>query len=302
MLEPVEINVASSYSEVEAKLFSLDVSTFNGKDKCLIIEELEFVLGLRDIGKLVRKFLDKKKFPGPVIITSDDVYHRKLYDLRRRSEAIRLSRLKKSLIVKILRRVSSSEGITVSQQILESIAEESGGDARAALNDLQIVAASGSFDLIVRRNVRVYIYDFLDSIFTGEPGTEVSKKFSEVSVDYEMLLSWIYENVLHVTSNIKSLNEALRILSVADKFNWRARRVDWKYLKYLFAVLSYGLPSLKLKRRGYVRYSFPSVISTRASVRRKNIDDIIQILASKCHCSKRDALRIYRLFSSIGRI
>ncbi len=301
MLEPVEINVASSYDEVEAKLSSLGVSTFDGKDKCLIIEELEFVLGLRDVGRLVKKFLIKRKYPGPIIITSDDVYHRKMYDIRRYLEVIRLSRLRKPYIIKILKKVSISERVTVPPQIMEIIADESGGDARAALNDLQIVAASGSFDLTVRRNIRIYIYDFLESVFTGEPGSEVSKKFSEVSVDYEMLLSWIYENLPYVTSDIKSLNEALRILSVADKFNWRARRVDWKYLKYLFVIISYGLPSLKLKKR-YVRYSFPSIISTRASAKRGDIDDVTRILASKCHCSKKDALRLYRLFSSIVRI
>ena len=90
-------------------------------------------------------------------------------------------------IRKALERIAKDEGLTTKPETIETIADNAGGDLRAALNDLQ---AGG----ISQREREKDIFDLVRTIFKAEKYADV-KQALRGDIDYEIIKLWIDENI-----------------------------------------------------------------------------------------------------------
>jgi replication factor C large subunit len=144
-LEIIEMN-ASDFRNKEqinsvAGAASQQMSLF-GKSKLILIDELDGVAGRQDFGgiKAIENLIAETKFP--LIMTANDPFDKKFSSVRKKTEMLQFKLLEVNDIYKILKNICDNENIKYQEDILKKIARRNGGDARAAVNDLQILAGS----------------------------------------------------------------------------------------------------------------------------------------------------------------
>ncbi len=240
------------------------LSSKRGKMKLIILDEVDNIHKKEDTGgeaALIR--LLKRKPAQPIILIANEPY--KLSpQLRSLCEMVSFKRLTKQQIVKVLERIASKEGIRVEKSALLAIAENSGGDMRAAVNDFQALA-EGREELkaedifLTKRTQERDIFKVMQMIFkTSNPAVYSEAMLLDESP--EDIIHWVDEN-LPLEYSGKDMESAYRMLSRADIFLGRVRRRQyyrlWKYASYLMTV---GVQQMKEEpNKGFTRYRRPSV-------------------------------------------
>ena len=190
-------------------------------------------------------------------------------------------------------------------EILDLIIEQSRGDVRAALNDLQSVfdlgedmASSLSEDnetgkIGVREQGRV-IFDNLKKLFQDETDEKTLRIFDNSDLKLDEILLWVEENVT-LEYQGKALFRAIDALSRADIFKGRIYRQQyWRFLVYENFFLTAGISAAtQLKSNKFVSYKRPSRILKIWLANQKNarIKSIVSRYASLCHMSKKKAMK-----------
>ncbi|AGK60672.1 replication factor C large subunit [Archaeoglobus sulfaticallidus PM70-1] len=230
--------------------------------KVIILDEVDNIHKREDAGgerALIR--IIKKKPPQPLILIANDLYALSK-ELRGLCKLIQFRRLNVRSIAKVLKRICSIEGIKVEEGVLEEIAKNSGGDLRAAINDLQAVCEGKEFvkleDLaIAKRTQETDVFKVLQMIFkTDNDAYSASMLLDETPEDF---IWWVSENI-PLEMDGEELFRALSRLSRADIFLGRVRRRQfyrlWKYAGYLMTT---GIQVIKKERKGgFTRYKTPS--------------------------------------------
>ena len=114
-----------------------------GKGKLILIDELDGIAGRKDYGGIpaLVKIILESYFP--IIITATNPYDNKFSSIRNKSELLQFKSLEAEDIFILLKRISDLEKIKYDETALKKIARRTGGDARAAINDLEIVSNLG---------------------------------------------------------------------------------------------------------------------------------------------------------------
>jgi replication factor C large subunit len=270
--------------------------SFWGKGKIILVDEVEGINAQEDSGgwsALTDLFL-KSNFP--IILTTNDAWQRKLDKIRSKTEILPAQKLNEFHIEKILADVAAKEGYKIKQNFLKIIAAKSFGDARAAINDLESLIAvyketkeinEISPDLIGGREREKSIFEILKEIFQGKP-SETLDIFDSSNIDIDEIFMWIDENIPEEYQG-KDLANAYEILSKADVFRGRIiRRQHWRFLVYIYALLSSGLCSAKkIKSRGFVSYKRPSRVLKMWIAKQGERKEMTKRLAPAMHCSAR---------------
>ncbi|MET1124649.1 MAG: replication factor C large subunit [Archaeoglobaceae archaeon] len=268
------------------------LSSSKGRLKLIVLDEVDNIHKKEDVGgetALVR--LLRRKPRQPIILIANDPYALSP-ELRQLTEMITFSRLSKRDIVKVLERICAAEGIEADRRALEAIAENAGGDLRAAINDLQAVAEGKKVltveEVVVGKRIQeTDVFKVMQKIFK----TKYSGVYSEAMLldeSPEDLIQWIAENVPLEYSG-EDLFRAYLALSRADMFLGRVRRRQfyrlWKYATYLMTV---GVQQAKEKARGgFTRYQRPKIWQILAQTRdeREKFRSILKKLSKYSHLS-----------------
>jgi replication factor C large subunit len=264
--------------------------------KLIILDEVDNIHKREDAGgegALVR--LIKKKPRQPLILIANDPY-RLSPELRNVCEMINFRRLTKNQIVKVLEKICAREGINADRKALEAIAENAGGDLRAAINDLQGVAEGServrAEDVVIaKRTQETDIFRILQKIFK----TYHSGVYSEAMLldeSPEDIIAWVEEN-LPLEYSGEDLFKGYIVLSRADIFLGRVRRRQfyrmWKYASYLMTV---GVQQIKAqKKSGFTRYKRPIVwqMLFRGRSKREKLKNILKKVSKYSHLSTKKA-------------
>ncbi len=281
------------------------LSSRSGMLKLIILDEVDNVHKKEDVGgesALLR--IVKKHPPQPIILIANDPYGLSA-DLRREVEMVNFKRLNKNQIVKVLERICLKEGIRCDRNVLKLIAENSGGDLRAAVNDLQAVAEGKEIikpeDVVIgKRTQEMDIFKFLQKVFkTKIPAHGDAMLLDESPED---LIMWVEEN-LPLEYEGEMLYRAYNYLSKADVFLGRVRKRQfyrlWKYSTYLMTT---GVQNVKDEpRRGFTRYQPPSTWKKLmyARKRREMLKGILRKIGRYSHMSSRKALDQYYFIKHI---
>jgi replication factor C large subunit len=216
---------------------------------------------------------------------------------------IKFNRVRVPSIVKFLRKICRSEGISAEDDALRVIAERCEGDVRSAVNDLQFYAEGKerlTLDEVVsldKRDRELNVFDTLRSIFSARDcdGVKDAIKRSEVplvSASKTDLLLTLSENLPLHYSSLEEMAKAYDALSKADVVLGRIKRTQsWKLLDHLLKILATGLAFTK-REVAHRRFIFPPMKVIMLSERKHEkrlLDEVCSRIGSKLHISRRVA-------------
>lgn len=244
--ELVELN--SSDSRKQTNLIELlngvvkQASLF-GTSKLILLDELEGLSGMKDRGAIaaISKIIPESNYP--IVLIAHDAYSDKLKAARKVSELIEYSSRDTQTIFLILKEISDKEKVDYEESALKQLARISGGDVRAAINDLQTISSGKTkvtTDLVKTlsaRNTTKKIEEALKRIFKTTSPEIALGAFDDVTEDLDKIFLWVEENIPREYTKPEHLAKAFENLSLADVFFGRIRR--WQY--YRFYVYCYNL-------------------------------------------------------------
>lgn len=269
--------------------------------KMIIVDEVDGIHGRYDHGGLSALVHAIKNAKQPLILTANDIFSLSR-EFRELCEVVQFRRVDKRNVLHVLKAIAAKEKIEAEENALKIIADNSNGDLRAAINDLQAVGEGGSIDVastdvIGMRDTEVSIFNVIAKIFKASKCSRAREAFQEASEDPELIASWIVENIPIEYSDAEEIASAYNYASRSDVFFGRIfRKQDFGLMRYGIDLLVCGIAAAKKKeKRGFTRYQFPERLRmlSRTSAERALLDSISEKIGRHCHVSKKDARRYF---------
>ncbi len=275
---------------------SIEQQSLFKKGKIILMDEADGITG-SDRGGLPELIALISKTSFPIMITANDIWHKKFSLLRQKCQIINLKELKDVVVFEIIKEVCVKEGREIKTEVLNLIAQKTRGDVRAALNDLQSILDLGEEEFlseISEREKQESIFNALKKVFQFETSEDILRVYDNTHLQLDEVLLWVEENI-PLEYYGKSLVKAYESLSKADLFKGRIyRQQHWRFLVYENFFLSAGISSAtKLKNKKFVSYKRPSRIlkiwlSNQKNAKQKSV---VGKYASFCHMSKKKAAK-----------
>jgi replication factor C large subunit len=310
-LEIVEMN-ASDFRNKEqiqsiAGAASQQMSLF-GRGKVILIDELDGIAGRQDFGGVaaMAELIKKSKFP--IVMTINNPYNKKFSSIRSKCELLKFEDLDANSIFMILKNIADKEGIKYDSASLKRLARRNAGDARGAINDLQILTTGGklaekTIDELSERNRTENMLQALVKVLKNTDPSIAISAFDNVEEDLDECLFWLDENLPKEYENPEDLARAYEKLSRADVFKRRIRRWQhWRFLVYVNALLTAGVSVSKdSKNKRFVAYKPTGRILKMWWAKQKSMKKkaIAEKLAKKTHSSVKEQIKTIDYFKAI---
>jgi replication factor C large subunit len=267
-----------------------------GRGRLVLIDDADVLAGRADSGGsgAITDFL--RDSPCPTIVTATDVWDKKLAPIRNECEIVELKRVSKVSIRKLLAHVSSQEKLGLSPDALMAMADNSHGDVRAALNDLQALTPT-------LRDTDKDIFTIVRDILKAETYA-AAKEAVRGDIDYDFIKLWIDENIPLEYETVADIAAAYDSLSKADIFDGRIKKQKWQLLKYSIDLATAGVALAKAHAyHKFVRYNFPSYLRnmSRTMERRAMLKAIGTKLGARLHTGRKAALYYLPLIKEYGK-
>lgn len=270
------------------------------KGKIILVEEIDGIAGKADYGGIAALTKLIKESAFPIIITANNPFDNKLSSIRNISEMIQLRALEAADICKILKTIAKKEKIKHNDSDLKAIARRAGGDARAAINDLQMLTTDNelkkeSMEELSQRDKIETIFSALLKIFKTTDAEVAITAFENVDENLDQCFLWIDENLPKEYTNPEDMAEAYNVLSKADVFRGRIRRRQhWRFLSHINTLLTAGIACSKRKKnKEYVKYKQTGRILKLYWAKQRNAKKkaIALKIAQHTHTSAKQALK-----------
>jgi replication factor C large subunit len=276
---------------------ALDRFSSESKGNILFLDEVDGVFGQQDRGGIKAIINIVKESLIPVVMAANDTDQKKLRPLKKVCQMIRFQKVRIPLIIKTLRKICASENIEAEFEALERIAQNSLGDMRSAINDLQSTS-EGKKVLTVQdtmflstRNKDIGMYETLKGVFSAESVGEASMVLNRSNVNYDNLLLSISDNLPLRYHSSKDLAIAYDMVSRADVFRGRVRTENWHLLRYFFNLLARAT-TVSPKSFKPFDFIFPPMRIMKlfwTKGKRTKLENICEKIALKCHVSRSTA-------------
>lgn len=217
----------------------------------------------------------------------------KLRPLKKVCLLIRFQQVRIPLIIALLQKICLLEHVKAEFEALERIAQNSRGDVRSAINDLQSLSEENhsltlqDTAMLSSRNKDISMDDTLRGFFSTKSIAEVSSLLSYSNVDYDEFLLSVSDNLPKRFTDPDELAAAYNFVSQADVFRGRIGTENWHLLKYFFNSLS---RAAAVNPQSYKPFEFitpPIRIITLfwTKGKRTMLDNICGKIGTKCHVS-----------------
>jgi replication factor C large subunit len=250
-----------------------------------------------------------KGSPFPMLITANNPWDKKFNSLRKTSILVEFKPLDSKDIFEVLKRSCIKESIVFEERALKSLARASGGDLRAALNDLELVSTNGkitkeNLEVLTERDKTETILNGLLRVFKTRDFDIAVTAFDEVDEDFNQLFLWIEENLPKEYSG-ENLVNGFNALSKADIYYGRIRRRQyWRFLVYIRVLITAGIAlAKKEKNPNLVKYE-PTKRLLRIWMARNKLSKKINIaskIAQAVHSSSKRSLEIMDYFKKYAK-
>ena len=207
-----------------------------------------------------------------------------------------MKKVGKVSIRKLLEHIAKAEKLAISEEKIQTIAENAGGDVRAALNDLQSLAPA-------TRTHEKDIFQIVRGILKAETYAD-AKQAIRGDIDYDFLKLWVDENIPNEYTRPEDVAAAYDSLSKADVFDGRIRKTHWKLLKYSIDLSTAGVALAKKGvYRHFTKYSFPSYLRNMARTRERRamLKSIGRKIGARVHVGGKEALVYLPLIKQHGK-
>jgi replication factor C large subunit len=296
----VEMNASDLRDEESVRRIVGEASSSNtlfGGRRLVLIDEVDGLQradrgGSKAIIELVKSAMQ------PVILTANDAWKPSLATLRSYCNLQPMRRVNSRSIASLLKKIADRENLKVPEEVLANIANNSSGDLRSAINDLQALGegGAGSSDVIGRRDRGHNIFDSVRAVFKANSYEEASEVMWGVD-DRDIFVKWIEENIPLEYEKPLEIERAFERLSRADVFEGRiVRRQHWGFLRYSNALVTAGVALAKEEPyHKFVKYQFPRIISAlgRSRGERAMRRAVGLKIGGKCHVSSKDAVELF---------
>lgn len=301
----IEMNASDTRSEKAisavarpaTSFIALDTFSTESKGNILFLDEVDGIAGNEDRGGVsaIVKIVDESRIP--VIMAANDPDLEKLRPLKKVSALVRFHQVRIPLIIAMLQKICHKEHVKAEFEALERIAENSRGDVRSAINDLQSLAETTKTltlqDTVVlsARNKDISMDETLRSYFSAESLLEAAMLLSRSSVDYDDLLMAIGDNLPLRYGDPAELAEAYDFVSQADMYRGRIGVENWHLLKYFFNSLSEAAAVSPESYKPFTLISPPIRVITLfwTKSKRTMLDAICAKIGQRCHVSRATA-------------
>ncbi len=264
-----------------------------GKGNLLFLDEVDGIAGNEDRGGVgaIIKIIEEAR--TPVIMAANDPEVEKLRPLKKVCLLVRFQQIRIPLIIALLQKICLLEHVKAEFEALERIAQNSRGDVRSAINDLQSLS-EGTHNLTLQdtimlssRNKDISMDDTLREFFSTKSIAEVSSLLSYSNVDYDDFLLSISDNLPRRYSDPTELAAAYDFVSQADVFRGRIGTEHWFLLKYFFNCLSKAAAVNPESYKPFTLISPPIRIITLfwTKGKRTMLDSICGKIGAQCHVS-----------------
>ncbi len=303
-LEIVEINASDVRNKAALGTIINQVGkqmSLFAKGKIILVDEIDAVSGTKDRGGIQQLISLIPQTAFPIIMTAQNAYDKKLNKIRSKSEIIQYEPLDYMSIYNILKRICRSENIEHNDMDLKILSRTSGGDARAAINDLQTISSAKNsikredIDSLPQRNQTESILKALVKIFKVKEPMIALKALDNVNENFDQTMLWIDENLPYEYTDPKDLAEAYQWLSKADVYKGRIRRWQhWRFIVYIKNHITAGIAlSKKKKYSGFTSYKPTNRILKlwKAKMKYMKRNAIAEKIALKTHSSKKEVIK-----------
>ena len=301
----IEMNASDTRSEKAisavagpaTSFVALDTFSTESKGNILFLDEVDGIAGNEDRGGVsaIVKIVDESRIP--VIMAANDPDLQKLRPLKKVSALVRFHQVRIPLIIAMLQKICHKEHVKAEFEALERIAENSRGDVRSAINDLQSLAETTKTltlqdtVMLSARNKDISMDETLRSYFSAESLLEAAMLLSRSSVDYDDLLMAIGDNLPLRYADPAELAEAYDFVSQADMYRGRIGVENWHLLKYFFNSLSEAAAVSPESYKPFTLISPPIRVITLfwTKGKRTMLDAVCAKIGQKCHVSRATA-------------
>tara|TARA_Y100000310_G_C20700313_1_gene829097 strand:- start:3029 stop:4249 length:1221 start_codon:yes stop_codon:yes gene_type:complete len=271
------------------------------RGKIILIDEIDGLSGTKDRGgaTAIAKLINESFFP--IVLTSFNPWNRKLSSLRSKSSLIEFKTLNYLSVFNVLKSICIKEGIKFDELALKGLARRSGGDLRAAINDLQSLTQRSKIldkkllEELCERNKTEKMFNALIKVFKNSDLKIALEAFDNVEENLDECILWLDENLPKEYENPEDLARAYDMLSKADVFRRRIKRWQhWRFLVYVNTLVTAGIASAKGERsKRFVRYMPTGRILKIWRINQKNLRKkaIAQKIAEHTHSSSKRALK-----------
>ena len=248
--------------------------------RLLFIDDLDSVF---DRGETQGLMALMENAAQPLLLCANDIWDPKLAKIREECVKVELKKINKTSLKKTLNVIAEKEKTSGLENAVEEIAENSSGDLRAAIIDLQ----SGT---ISEREREQDVFKNLIAVFKGS----FNEALETSPHDFDLFMRWVEENIPIEYETAGDVAEAFQWFSKADVFRGRvAKRQDYGLMLYARALTLGGVASAKKQPyKKFSRYQFPSLLKSlsRSKGERQGLKQISLKAAAKLHCSSKQAL------------
>jgi len=301
----IEMNASDTRSEKAlnavagpaTSFVALDTFSAKSRGNILFLDEVDGIAGNEDRGGVsaIIKIIENSRVP--VVMAANDLDVEKLRPLKKVSALIMFQPLRLPLIIAMLQKICQKEGVKAEFEALEKIAQNSRGDLRSAINDLQSlaeVAKTLTLDdtaALSLRNKDISMDETLGQYFSAKSLLDASKLLSWSSVDYDELLMAIGDNLPLRYADPVALAAAYDFASQADMYRGRIGMENWHLLKYFFNCLALAAAVQPGTYQAFKMISPPIRIITLfwTKSKRTMLDGICGKIGGRCHVSRATA-------------
>jgi replication factor C large subunit len=311
-LELIEMNASDFRTEELVDKMAggatLQASLFGRKGKLVFFDELDGISGREDRGGLaaILKIIRETRYP--VVLAVNDPWDTRFRPLREVCDMIQFRRIRRPSEEVQLRRISRLANVSLDDALIKRIAERAGGDLRAAINDLQMLAEGrrilrdGDVGVLPQRAQEKGIFDVMKGIFSAQGCLEAKLAVEGSSVDAEMILQWINENIPNQYTNPEEKAEAYDWFSKADIFMGRVKRKQmWDQMSYAMELATGGAALARKGPYRFARYNFPRRIGmlSRNKELRGRKREVLKAIGKEAHASVKKVATEYLPYMEI---
>ncbi|MEM0320895.1 MAG: AAA family ATPase [Thermoprotei archaeon] len=268
-MDVIEVNRENIGIGVSVEQLSESVSTtatlFGESRKLVLIEEVEVTLSAYTDTERLFEVLKNSRVPVVFTMNDQDALYsnRKLFPLRQEwCKQIKFERVRTDQIQSCLGKICRLEGIGVEQEVLKDIAENSIGDLRAAINDLQAVCTgeqvvrSTDINWVTRRDTQIYAYKSVLDLIRSQSIYTAKNIIENTVADWDTIYAWLVENLPAYPKSFEEIYACCEALSVASIYAYRAERFRiYEQKKFAEDFVCYA-PQL-LGERPFRKLEFP---------------------------------------------
>jgi replication factor C large subunit len=297
----IEMNASDTRSEKAineiakpaTSFVALDTFSAESKGNLLFLDEVDGIAGNEDRGGVsaIIKIVEDSRVP--VIMAANDPDIDKLRPLKKVCLLIRFQQIRIPLIIALLQKICLLEHVKAEFEALERIAQNSKGDVRSAINDLQSISEENQVltlqdtMMLSSRNKDISMDETLRGFFSAKSIAEASSLLSRSSVDYDDFLLSVSDNLPRRYTDPAELAAAYDYVSQADVFRGRIGTEHWHLLKYFYNALSKAASVAPKSYKPFEFISPPIRIITLfwTKSKRTMLDTICGKIGAQCHVS-----------------